>query len=150
MVQRNETGQDGMEKLHISEAKNRQMIHHGGNGVLWLTYPGVEGDTPAAEHAKNLITALVDYAKEDAARMAAEHLLEALACCRLFDFSTHTFLISLDKKLENKHLTVTLTAHFFVGEQTIAKRTLTTHWDDNERLQIRPFRVRTRKAKHNV
>ena len=139
-----------MEKLHISLAKNRQMIRHGGNNVLLLTYPSIGGDTPAAEHAKNLVAALIDYAKESAANIATEHLLEALHRGRLFDFSPHTFSISLDVKREKTRLTLTLTAHFFVGEQTITPRTLTTHWDENERLQARPSRTRSRKVKHNV
>jgi len=134
-----------LEKLHILLAKNRQMLRHGGNNVLLLTYPTIGGDTPAAEHAKNLVAALIDYAKESTAKIATEHLLEALRRGRLFDFSPHTFSISLEEKREKARLTLTLTAHFFVGEQTITKHTLTTHWDENERLQVRQTRARTRK-----
>ncbi len=138
-----------MEKLHISPKKAREMLLFDGNGVLLLTYPTVTGDTPAACHAASLISALADYARENAREIATEALRAAIAAGRVFDFTRHTYDISLAASTEKKRLVLSLTAHFFAGEQTLARHTLTTLWDSDECLQHTPPRTR-RRALRNI
>ena len=139
-----------MKKLQVSATLRHRLIHRGKNGVLWVICPVVEGDTPAAEHTKALITALQTYAETCAAELAAEHLREALARGRLFDFSLHRFVISLEQKHENKHLHLSLTAHFLAGEETVTKRTLRICWEENERFQVRFPSKKTKKVERKA
>ena len=139
-----------MEKLHISSKKARHMLLHGGNEVLLLTYPTVTGDTEAARHAAALVAALADYARESAKEIAVDALRAALAAGRVFDFTRHTYDVSLAKSTVGKHLVLALTAHFFAGEKTLARQTLTTYWDGDECLQYRAPRTGKRVFKRNI
>lgn len=124
-----------MEKLHISPQKTRCMLRHGGNEVLLLTYPTLTGDTPAALHTAALIEALTGYARESALSLAAKALREAAASGRLFDFTRHTYDISLSREVTQKHLHLTLRVCFSAGEETILGDTLQMFWDKEEAVQ---------------
>lgn len=131
-----------MENLHISPQKTRCVLRHGGNEVLLLTYPTLTGDTPAALHAAALIEALIAYARESALSRAAEALREAATSGRLFDFTRHTYDISLSSKTAQKHLHLALSVRFCAGEKTLSTSTLHMLWDKEETLQYRAHRAR--------
>ncbi|MBR7112346.1 MAG: hypothetical protein IKC75_05465 [Clostridia bacterium] len=126
-----------MEKLHILPNKRGELVLRNGCGVLGLSYPVVSGNTAAAEHTAQLIACLAAHARNEAANRAEVALKNALRSGRLFDFTRHTYQISVTKTEENKHVCITLTAHLSVGGTTVFHRTLSTRWDKAERIQHR-------------
>lgn len=137
-----------MENLQILPKKEQKLIFRSGCDVLWMSRPTLIGDTPAARHTAALIEALWGYGENTAANGAEKSLKEALASGRLFDFKRHTFEILLSETREKKHLFLTLTARFSRGNDTLFERTLSTCWDEKERFQRRPQRVRSRRREH--
>ena len=129
-----------MEKLHISPTKKREILRHSGNEVLLLTYPAVTGDTPAARHAAALIDALVHYAKTEIATAAAQALQGAIASGHLFDFTRHTYDLSLAATPVKHGVLWTLTARHSEGKGAPHEHALTMLWDAEECLQSRVYK----------
>lgn len=126
-----------MKKLHILPTKKREIIRHSGNEVLLLTYPAVTGDTPAARHAAALIEALTHHAKTKVAAKARASLLEAIASGHLFDFTRHTYDLSLAATPVKHGVLWTLTARHSEGKGAPHEHALTMLWDAEECLQSR-------------
>ena len=135
-----------MEKLHILPKAERCVLFDGGNEVLLLTYPTVTGTTPAALHAAALIEALAAYAREQVVPLAAAALKAAVASGHIFDFTKHTYEISLTANKAGRHLLLTLRAHWFGGNETFTDNTLTLCFDESEHMQKRAPRGRHRKS----
>ena len=135
-----------MEKLHIFPQKARCMLRHGGNEVLLLTYPKLTGNTPAALHVAALIEALTGYARQVAAARAAEALKAAAASGHLFDFTRHTYDISLSRETTQRHLILALRVRFCAGEEPIFSNELQMLWDKEETVQYSATRTRTRRV----
>lgn len=126
-----------MEKLHILPKGERCVLFHGGNEVLLLTYPTVTGTTPAALHAAALIEALAAYAREQVTPLATAALKAAVASGRIFDFTRHTYEISLTASKAGHHLLLTLRARYFQGGEAFTDNTLAMCFDESEHIQKR-------------
>ena len=126
-----------MEHLQTQDKKQRRIVYSkGGNEVLRLAYPTVTGDTPAATHTATLVKALVDFGEKEAAKIAAAALLTALQSGRLFDFTRHTYDVSL--KIEHlwAHTEITLTVVFHNGNSPIFEKKKIMYWDSEEHIQL--------------
>lgn len=120
-----------------NEGKKRRVLRSkGGNEVLRLSYPLVAGDTPAALHVAALIEALVDYAAREALKIAAEALVAAVKSGRLFDFTCHTYDVSLDLKHHEGYVKITLGVEFGDGKASIFSGKAVQYWDGDEQLQL--------------
>lgn len=135
-----------MEKLHILPKVKRCVLFDGGNEVLLLTYPTVTGTTPAALHTAALIDALVTYAREQVVPLAAAALKAAVANGRIFDFTRHTYEISLTANKAGRHLLLALRARRFGGDETFTDNTLAMCFDESEHVQQKLPRERRKKS----
>ncbi len=136
-----------MECLQAKDKKQRRILSHkGGSEVLRLTYPTVTGETAAATHTLALINALADFGEGEAARIAAEALLTAVQNGRLFDFTCHTYDISLNITHHKTCTEVTLAVILCNGDSPILSHTKTMYWDSSESIQLQkaPREVRSR------
>ena len=125
-----------MEYLRKEGTKRRVLLSKNGNEVLRLSHPLITGDTPAARHVAALIEALVGYAEGEALRVATEALSAAVKGGRPFDFTPHTYDVSLDLERREKHVTITLLVEFKSGTAPIFSRRCVQHWDKSEQLQL--------------
>lgn len=133
-----------MEFLRKEDRKRqRVLLSKSGNEVLWLSYPILTGDTPAARHTAALIEALIGYAEQEALKMAETALAEAIKNGRLFDFTRHTYDVSLDFVHLPTHVAITLIVEFSNGTAPVFSRKRTFYWEGDEQFQLKkPPRVR--------
>ena len=126
-----------MEHLQTQDKKQRRIVYSkGGNEVLWLAYPTVTGDTPAATHTATLVKALVDFGEKEAAKIAAAALLTALQSGRLFDFTRHTYDVSLKIARLPTHTEITLAVVFHNGNSPVFEKKKIMYWDSEEHIQL--------------
>ena len=122
-----------MEHLQTQDKKQRRIVYSkGGNEVLRLAYPTVTGDTPAATHTATLVKALVDFGEKEAAKIAAAALLTALQSGRLFDFTRHTYDVSLKIARLPTHTEITLAVVFHNGNSPVFEKKKLA--EDNKKL----------------
>ena len=134
-----------MEYLGKQDQKRRTLLSESGNEVLRLSYPVVVGDTPAALHVAAMVGALVGYAEREALGAASAALSEAAKNGRLFDFTCHTFDISLHLAPQKTHVMITLEVEFSNGKAPIFSRNASLFWEKGEQFQL-PKTPRARKG----
>lgn len=126
-----------MELLQIKDKRQHRIASkRGGNEVLRLSYPTVTGDTPAAIHTAALLKALVEFGEREAARVATSALLTAVQNGRLFDFTCHTYDVSLEIAHNPTHTAVTLSVVLGNGSSPITQSKKVMYWDRGESIQL--------------
>ena len=126
-----------MECLQVENKKQRRIVYSkAGNEVLRLAYPTVTGDTPAATHTAALVKALVSFGEKEAAKIAAAALLAALQNGRLFDFTRHTYDVSLKIARLQAHTEITLAVVFHNGNSPVFEKKKVMYWDSEENIQL--------------
>ena len=134
-----------MEKARIA-GTSHVAVRHVGNLILTVETPTVTGDTPAAEHLRMLLAALIDFARGRMAESAKDDLLTAAAERRLFSFTPHKCKVILAKQTVIRGtlftLTLTLTANGTVRHT--AHRFL---WNTDETLRKKYKRRAARRTK---
>lgn len=125
-----------MEYLRKEGKKRRVLLSAGGSEVLRLSYPTIAGDSPAAQHVAAMVRALVGYAEREALSAASAALSEAAKNGRLFDFTCHTFDISLHLAPQKTHVMITLEVEFSNGKAPIFSRNASLFWEKGEQIQL--------------
>ncbi len=126
-----------MKKLQIETKAALRSAWHAGNEVLRISYPVIQGETPAAQHTAALVAALVTYAEDTAGDTAARALSAAAKSGRLFDFVRHTYRIAVQVTANAEHTVITLTADHTAGDAVLLSHTLTMYWNADESLQLK-------------
>ena len=136
-----------MEKLQITGTVRRH-VRHGGNIVLQTEFPVITGDSAAAAHARNMLSALWEFAEQVLATKAGNALIAAARARRIFSFTPYKITVTLIKEAHKQDTLLTLTLKITADKEVSTVRHFLFTADESlrkGRAQTGRHRAKTRK-----